>query len=562
MNKQYNSDEWCVWEQNASPMLLIMTLNPSFQNLRDYLGSCLFNTLVVFETDNSNNYQAKWVFRYDEGRILGQKMVDFLLCPSYMVAFNSGVEISEERLMKKAREIQTNIAEYGIKDIPMIFENFTKAFYDYYKLGAFTEPVQWHTEYVLSNYLNKHYKGNLTPEEALKFLLITDNDSFTVEILRDMRECATSLDTVVNNNKDVKEFVRNLERNSDFANKAAAYILGYQSSVITQLKERLEEHSRQYYWKSNNYYATHYVDSDEVLRELLDPQNFRLGDAFGYYDELIKNIEDSKKKQLQQKQEIFSTLPTYYQNIVSIANSIGATLIDKRKKNVMTCNSAFDALLSVVAQETDTTVENLHLLIPQELKYYVEDPKSYVERFEQRKRLFICLQTDFPLADELIEPVDTTSPDKILGWRVTPAEEPFIAEDSIAEQVLEKLNLRMNLFESSDTDVGKLQGITAFYDSEKPVIEGTVRVLKNPKTEILESGEILVAPSTTPDFINAINKCSAIIADWGGQASHAAIVARELKKPCIIGTNFASQILHTGQKIELNFMQGTIKVIE
>jgi len=91
MEKRYNSDEWYVWEQNASPMLLIMTLNPSFQNLRKYLGSPLFNTLVAFETDASSNYQAKWIFRLDEGRILGQKMVDMLLCPPYMVAFNSGL---------------------------------------------------------------------------------------------------------------------------------------------------------------------------------------------------------------------------------------------------------------------------------------------------------------------------------------------------------------------------------------------------------------------------------------------------------------------------------------
>jgi phosphohistidine swiveling domain-containing protein len=561
MNKRYNSDEWYVWEQNASPMLLIMTLNPSFQNLREYLGSCLFNTLVVFETDDSNNYQAKWIFRYDEGRILGQKMVDLLICPPYMVAFNSGVEVSEEKLIRKAREIQENVISFKAQDISAIFDEFAELFYDYYRFGAFTEPVQWHTEFILSNYLNKHYTGDLTPAEALKLLLVTETDSFTVDILRDMRECAAVLDAVVNNDGDIKVYIKNNLWDSDFANKAASYILSHESAFVASLKGRLEKHSKQYYWKSNNYYSTRYVTPAEVLIELLDSQHFQLGSVFGYYDGLMKTIEDSKKKQLEQKQEVFKTLPTYYQNIVSIANSVGATLIDNRKKNVMTCNSAFDALLSVVAKETETTLENLHLLIPQELKYYVDEPKSYIERFEQRKKLFICLQTDFPLADELIEAVDANSPDKILAWKVTLTEEPFIAEGAVAEQALEKLNLRMNLFESSSTDVEKLQGVTAFYDVNKSIIEGVVRVIKNPKIEILESGEILVAPSTTPDFISAINKCTAIIADWGGQASHAAIVARELKKPCIIGTNFASQILRSGQRIKLDFLQGTIEVV-
>ncbi|MDR2720365.1 MAG: hypothetical protein LBC03_06155, partial [Nitrososphaerota archaeon] len=87
MNKRYNSDEWFVWEQNASPMLLVMTVNPAFNELRKYFGSCLFNSIIIFEHDDAKNYQAKWLFRFDEGRILGQKMLDMLLCPSYFASF-------------------------------------------------------------------------------------------------------------------------------------------------------------------------------------------------------------------------------------------------------------------------------------------------------------------------------------------------------------------------------------------------------------------------------------------------------------------------------------------
>lgn len=563
MERRYNSEEWYVWEQNASPMLLIMTLNPSFKNLRDYLGSCLFNTLVVFEADSNGNYQAKWIFRLDEGRILGQKMVDMLLCPPYMVAFNSGVEVSEERLLKKAKEIQENSSKYKLEDIPAIFDEFCELYYDYYKLGAFTEPTQWHTEYLLSNYLNKHYKGNLAPAEALKLLLTTERDSFTVDILRDMRDCAKALDNVVLSNENIRTLIENTIHEDGAVSHIAATILeNKQGNGVDTLIEKLSMHSAQFYWKNNNYYSTRYVTPIDVLMELLDPNHFEVGKVYAYYDSFLDTIASQKEKNLKEKATVFAQLPSYYQNIVSIANGIGATLIDQRKKNVMICNSAFDELLSVVAKATGVTVEDLHLLIPQELKHYIQEPYSYKERFEQRKKLFMCLQSDFPLADELIDPVDISSHKSILSWKVLPTTEPLIAEGIVAEQTLDKLNLRMNLYETDFEGTEKLQGVTTYYNDEEAIIEGIVRVIKNPKIESLVNGEILVAPSTTPDYINAINKSMAIITDWGGQTSHAAIVSRELKKPCVIGTSFASQILKTGQRIKIDFIQGTIEVIE
>jgi|GEM_PF-1995697 len=563
MERRYNSDEWYVWEQNASPMLLIMTLNPSFGNLRDYLGSCLFNTLVVFETDNGGHYQAKWIFRLDEGRVLGQKMVDMLLCPSYLVAFNSGVEVSEERLLKKANEIQKNFKQYAVEDIPAIFEEFCKMYYDYYRLGAFTEPTQWHTEYILTSYLNKHYKGELTPTDALKLLLVTERDSFTVDILRDLRDCAEAFDTVVVNNPDIRALIENSINEDGAVPRIAATIMENQiANGVNMLLEKLSSHSEQFYWKNNNYYSTHYITPLDVLSELLDIYRSEAGKVFIYYDKLISTIVEQKKKQLEAKAEVFALLPTYYQNIVSIANNIGTTLIDQRKKNVMTCNSAFDALLSVVAESTNVTIEDLHLLIPQELKYFIQEPTIYIERFEKRKKLFICLQSDFPLADELIEPVDISTPESVLSWRVTLTTEPFIAEGFVAEQSLDKLNLRMNLYEVDPNTLETLQGVTAYHNPAETIVEGIVHVMKNPKTETLNNGEILVAPSTTPDYINAINKSIAIITDWGGQTSHAAIVSRELKKPCVIGTSFASQLLKTGQRVRIDFKQGTIEIIE
>jgi len=55
-----------------------------------------------------------------------------------------------------------------------------------------------------------------------------------------------------------------------------------------------------------------------------------------------------------------------------------------------------------------------------------------------------------------------------------------------------------------------------------------------------------------------MKKALAILADEGGLTCHAAIVSRELKKPCIIGTNLATKILKTGDKIKMNLETGEV----
>jgi phosphohistidine swiveling domain-containing protein len=82
-------------------------------------------------------------------------------------------------------------------------------------------------------------------------------------------------------------------------------------------------------------------------------------------------------------------------------------------------------------------------------------------------------------------------------------------------------------------------------------------------TEIsrVKKGDVLVTGMTTPDFVPAMKKAGAIITDEGGITSHAAIVARELNKPCIIGTKIATQVLKDGDLVEVDANKGIVKII-
>ncbi len=72
---------------------------------------------------------------------------------------------------------------------------------------------------------------------------------------------------------------------------------------------------------------------------------------------------------------------------------------------------------------------------------------------------------------------------------------------------------------------------------------------------------VLVTSMTTPDFVQYFSKVLAIITDEGGLTSHAAIVAREFHKPCVIGTKVATKVFKDGDKVEVDATNGIVKRI-
>lgn len=75
----------------------------------------------------------------------------------------------------------------------------------------------------------------------------------------------------------------------------------------------------------------------------------------------------------------------------------------------------------------------------------------------------------------------------------------------------------------------------------------------------VNKGDILVATQTTPELLPAMNKAAAFVTDIGGITSHAAIVSREMNKPCVIGTKIATEIFKDGDLVEVDANKGIVR---
>jgi phosphohistidine swiveling domain-containing protein len=137
---------------------------------------------------------------------------------------------------------------------------------------------------------------------------------------------------------------------------------------------------------------------------------------------------------------------------------------------------------------------------------------------------------------------------------------PGIFFDAVTLEEFSKANKNF-IFQKETALEGtlELKGSVAF-DGK---VNGRVKLLrtKDKVNEVME-GEVLIAAMTVPDFLPAMKKAVAFVTDEGGIICHAAITARELKKPCIVGTKFATQIFKDGDIVEVDAECRTVRLIK
>lgn len=90
-------------------------------------------------------------------------------------------------------------------------------------------------------------------------------------------------------------------------------------------------------------------------------------------------------------------------------------------------------------------------------------------------------------------------------------------------------------------------------------VAGRVRILQRPmEGASLQTGEILVAPMTNPDWVPTMRRAAAVVTDGGGMTCHAAIVARELGVPAIVGARTATTVLRNDELVTVDGAKGEV----
>jgi len=117
----------------------------------------------------------------------------------------------------------------------------------------------------------------------------------------------------------------------------------------------------------------------------------------------------------------------------------------------------------------------------------------------------------------------------------------------------------------SEIPIGEVETSNIFKGSPGSAgeVEGIVRCLENPEQGwSLKDGEILVATQTDIAWTMIFPRSSAVITDIGAPLSHAAIVARELGIPAVVGCGNAMSRLRTGDRVRVDGSRGTVTILK
>jgi pyruvate,water dikinase len=95
------------------------------------------------------------------------------------------------------------------------------------------------------------------------------------------------------------------------------------------------------------------------------------------------------------------------------------------------------------------------------------------------------------------------------------------------------------------------------------VFEGTVRVINSlDEGHLLENGEILVTSTTNIGWTPLFPRAAAVVTDIGMPLAHAAIVAREIGIPAVVGCGNATTRLKTGDRVQVDGDLGVVRLLE
>ena len=135
-----------------------------------------------------------------------------------------------------------------------------------------------------------------------------------------------------------------------------------------------------------------------------------------------------------------------------------------------------------------------------------------------------------------------------------------IPEEVTDPILIEVFGMHHHFFEAMRTagqDTSTLAGVAA----SGGVARGRARVLHSAgELHRIEPGEILVCEATSPNWTPAFGKIAACVCDGGGTLTHASIISREYRIPCVVGAGVATAMIRDGDEVQVDGTKGTVVV--
>jgi len=299
----------------------------------------------------------------------------------------------------------------------------------------------------------------------------------------------------------------------DDLNKIKNYIKEGKIGKIDELFwSKLKNHAKKYWWIKNDYQHVQKLSAINFIERLSEKSE----------EPFWKNLP-LKKKEIIKKYSLDKEIILKLDQITEMAY-----LRDIRKKYTQIANYYLITFFHTIAKKIKVPLEWSNFVVPfKEYKKFLSRDKKFIKELESRTKTGVWMIG----ADN--------------DWN------PKIESKRTKEllDLVEKNLKKESVLYGNVASLGKARGIVKI-------------ILRQSDFDKFNEGDILITGMTRPEFVPLMKKASAIVTDEGGITCHAAIISRELSKPCVIATQNATKTFKDGDLVEVNANHGFIKTLK
>ncbi len=518
--KILQKERWDIQGINSVPCFIESGPECGIIGMTRVLGYGYTKFIMQFENDYQQLHYNKEDMRKNFEEFLKKYKKDKSYLKFLMdVDMEMGEEVNEliKHIKPKIDSMDdaTLIANYG-----KLYQTFSDSF----NTSHLIESIALVSDTMLKDMLMKELKAKKLDDKFNEYLTLLTQPS-EVPFVVEAENLLYLIIDEIRNSKDNKELKGILISDKDPKDKVK------ELEKFPKANDLISSYVDKFYWIKTSWTGGKYLTKSDLVEDIKriltndEKLNYIEEDRFRDKEkQKIKLLKDLKLgKDLLDFLEITS-VTTYWQDI--------------RKIKVLKGVLALQRFISEIAERKGVKEQNLKYLVAEELLLLENIGKAGKD--------------------------DAEKLDKMLEERRKASAYIFLNEEMIilTGKEYKKFFDEMKKDNGKDKDMASVKEINGMCASPGKAI-GKVRIcLKPHHISKINEGDILVTSMTRPEFVPAMKKAAAIVTDEGGLTCHAAIVSRELGKPCVIGTKTATKMLKDGQMVEVNANHGVVRIID
>jgi phosphohistidine swiveling domain-containing protein len=528
-------DEWMLAEDIPDIDLSFpqIWLSGFTEEFAEHSGRSFTKVMTVFK-----GYHLWFYFGENDSYKVAENLVNkFLDNPQFSVEVNNQIIVESDKLRSFALKIpETNLDQLSNGQLADIYQEHDKIHTEYYRWCWIPVAIDmFHNN--LTETLKKYLKDKNVPEDKTSEYLTVLTHPKNKSLIQLEQEEFLHIAEQIQNSKELTKVFKDLYRifleeeaaphglathTPEYENLLEEKAAKLRDKIPQERYNQIQEHYQKYFYVKHMWLGKEGVYSfDYYLKELVKfiGRNSNAKKSIAELKEEEDKIAE-RKKQIEQEVNLDKKWKTLF-------DSFGEFMVTKIYRRYAQIYAIYrmHPIIKEISRRLEISVMQARFMLTKEVKEALVNNR--INRSELQKRTQFCVH----YVEKDLEKVYTG-----------------IEAERLAKQIKKKEIEEVSEFKGQTGCVGKAKGIVKI-------------IIRPADIAKMNKGDILVSIATDPDIVPAMKKAAAFITEQGGVTSHAAIVAREMKKPCVIGTKIATKVLKDGDLVEVDATRGIVKIL-